>query len=113
MPMPRSSASSWASIASPWAMSAARLSAISTNAGSGLLGTGVVTAWGTFGGAMAAAARLPAPTKLPTAATARKRRRDGSTGGNIIGWSIADVFVGGVIYTRVAWVIGCASFMAR
>jgi hypothetical protein len=26
-------------------------------------------------------------------------------GGNIVGWSIADVFVGGVIYTRSAWVI--------
>src|SRR5882724_479652 len=45
-PMPLSSASSWASIASPWAMSAARLSAISANAGSGLLCLGTVTASG-------------------------------------------------------------------
>jgi hypothetical protein len=35
---------------------------------------------------------------LATAATARKRRRVG----NIMGWSLADVFMGGVIYTRVA-----------
>jgi len=52
--------------------------------------------------AIAAAARLPAPATLATAATVRKRRRVGSRGGNIVGWSIADVFVGGVIYTRVA-----------
>jgi hypothetical protein len=42
---------------------------------------------------------------LPTAATARNRRRVGSCGGNIMGWSIADVFMGSVIYTRSAWVI--------
>ena len=48
---------------------------------------------------------MPALTTLATAATARKRRRVGSTGGNIIGWSIADVFVGGVLSTLSAWVI--------
>jgi hypothetical protein len=72
-----------------------------------------VTATGTLGSIAAAAARVPAPTALATAATARKRRRVGSRGGNIIGWSIADVFVGGVIYTLLAWVIGFASFVAR
>ena len=61
----------------------------------------------------AAAARVPALTTLATAATARNRRRVGSRGGNIMGWSIADVFVGGVLYTRSAWVIGFASFVAR
>jgi hypothetical protein len=54
-------------------------------------------------GAIAAAARLPVPTKLAPAATVRKRRRVGSTGGNI-GWSIADVFVGGVLSMLSAWV---------
>jgi hypothetical protein len=42
-------------------MSAARLSAISANAGSGLLCLGVVTASGTSFGVIATAARLPAP----------------------------------------------------
>jgi hypothetical protein len=65
----------------------------------------VVTAAGTLGSIAAAAARVPALTTLATAATARKRRRVGSCGGNIMGWSIADVFVGGVIYTLSAWVI--------
>ena len=50
---------------------------------------------------------------LPAAAAVRKRRRVGSRGGNIIGWSIADVFVGGVLSTLSAWVIGFASFVAR
>jgi hypothetical protein len=62
-------------------------------------------AWGTFV-AIVAAARVLALTTLATAATARKRRRVGSRGGNIMGWSIADVFVGGVIYTRSALAIG-------
>jgi hypothetical protein len=65
----------------------------------------MVTAWGTFG-AIAAAAKLPVPTALATAATVRNRSRVGSRGGNIIGWSIADVFVGGVLSTLSAWVIG-------
>ena len=39
------------------------------------------------------------------------RRVDG--GGNIMGWSIADVFVGGVLSTLSAWVMGFASFVAR
>jgi hypothetical protein len=30
-------------------------------------------------------------------------------GGNIMGWSIADVFGGGVIYTRVAWAMELTS----
>src|ERR1700730_1238397 len=62
----------------------------------------MVTAWG-MSGAIAAAARLPAPTKVAPAATARNRRRVGSRGGNIMGWSIADVFVGGVLSTLSAW----------
>jgi len=41
--------------------------------------SGTVTAAGTFG-AIAAAARLPAPAALAKAATARKRRRDPSIG---------------------------------
>lgn len=56
------------------------------------------TAWGMSFGVKAAAARLPALTMLPTAATVRKRRRVGSAGS-------ADVFVGGVLSTRSAWVI--------
>src|SRR5258708_783012 len=63
---------------------------------------GTVTAWGTFG-AIAAAARLAAPATLATAATVRNRRRVVSTG----------VFVGGVLSTLSAWVIGFASFVAR
>src|SRR6266851_10228462 len=59
-------------------------------------GLALVTAWGTSFGAAAAKARLPAPTMLPTAATVRNRRRVGSTG----------VFVGGVLSTLSAWVIG-------
>jgi len=43
--------------------------------------SGTVTAWGTSFGAIAAAARLPAPTTLPIAAVIRNRRRVGSTGG--------------------------------
>jgi hypothetical protein len=78
-----------------------------------LLCLGMVTAAGTLGSIAAAAARVPALTTLATAATARKRRRVGSRGGNIIGWSIADVFVGGVLSTLSAWVIGSASFVAR
>jgi hypothetical protein len=39
---------------------------------------------------------------LATAATVRKRRRVGSRGGNIMGWSVADVFVGGVLCTLSA-----------
>src|SRR6266851_305856 len=88
---------------SAWARSSARIAA--RRAGLG-------TAWGTFG-AIAAAARLPAPATLAAAATVRKRRRVGSRGGNIMGWSIADVFVGGVLSTLSAWVIGSASFLAR
>jgi hypothetical protein len=53
------------------------------------------------------------PAMLPAAASDKKRRRVGSRGGNIMGWSIADVFVGGVIYTRVAWVIGLDSTLVR
>jgi hypothetical protein len=70
-------------------------------------GLGMVAgvAWGTFV-AIVAAARVLALTTLATATTARKRRRVGSRGGNIMGWSIADVFVGGVIYTRSALAIG-------
>jgi hypothetical protein len=41
---------------------------------------GIVTATGTICVAIAAAARVPALTTLATAATARKRRRVGSTG---------------------------------
>ena len=70
---------------SPWAKSAARLSAIRPNTGSGLLCLGMVTAAGTLGSIAAAAARVPALTTLATAATARKRRRVGSHGGNIMG----------------------------
>src|SRR5450631_2767334 len=66
----------------------------------------MVTAWGTLGSIAAAAARVPAPTALATAATARNRRRVGSRGGNIIGWSSADVFVGGVLSTQVALDMG-------
>src|SRR5450755_513361 len=86
---------------------------IRPNTGSGVLGLGTVTAAGTLGSIAVAAARVPALTTLATAATARKRRRVGSTGGNIMGWSIADVFVGGVLSTLSAWVMGFASFVAR
>jgi hypothetical protein len=61
--------------------------------------SGTVTAAGTFG-AIAATARLPAPTMLPTAATVRKRRRVVSTG----------VFVGGMLSMRSAWIIGLRAF---
>jgi hypothetical protein len=68
------------------------------------------TAWGTsFGAIAAAAARVPAQAPLAPAATARKRRRVGSRGGNIMGWSIADVFVGGVLSTLSAWVMEAGS----
>src|ERR1700732_2951094 len=66
----------------------------------------MVTAAGTLGSIAVAAASVPALTTLATAATARKRRRVGSTGRNIMGWSSADVFVGGVIYTLSALAIG-------
>jgi hypothetical protein len=68
----------------------------------------MVTAVGTLGPIAVAAARVPALTALATAATAtaRKRRRVGSLGGDIMGWSIADVFVGGVLCTLSARVIG-------
>jgi hypothetical protein len=72
---------------------------------------GMVMAAGTLGSIAAAAARVPALTTLATAATARKRRRVGSRGGNIMGWSIANVFVGGVLSTLSAWVIwNCGPF---
>jgi hypothetical protein len=83
-------------------MSAARFASISAKAGSGVLCLGMVTARGTSG-ARAAAARVPALTALATAATARNRRRVVSTG----------VFVGGVLCTLSAWVIGFASFVVR
>jgi hypothetical protein len=72
----------------------------------GLLCLGTATAAGTLGSIAAAAARVPALTTLATAATARNRRRVGSRGGNIMGWSIADVFVGGVLCTLSALAIG-------
>src|SRR5450631_262624 len=65
----------------------------------------MVTAAGTLGSIAVAAARVPALMTLATAATARKRRRVGSRGGNIMGWSIADVFVRVVLSTLSAWVI--------
>jgi hypothetical protein len=111
-PMPCSSASS-ASIASQWAASAARFSAISANTGSGLLCLDMVTATRTLGAVSVAAARVPALTTLAPAAAARNLRRVGSRGGNIMGWSIADVFVGGVIYTLSAWAMGFDSLMVR
>jgi hypothetical protein len=58
------------------------------------------------GGAIVAAARVLALTTLATAASVRKRRRVGSRGGNIMGCSIADAFMGGVIYTLSALAIG-------
>src|SRR5450631_4528204 len=82
---------------------------IRPNTGSGVLGLGMVTAAGTLGSIAAAAATVPALTTLATAATARKRRRVGSRGGNIMGWSIADVFVGGVLCTLSAWVMEAGS----
>jgi hypothetical protein len=85
---------------------------ISANTGSGVLCLNMVTAAGTLGSIAVAAARVPALTALATAATARNRRRVGSHGGNI-GWSTADVFVGGVLSTLSAWVIGLASFVVR
>jgi hypothetical protein len=66
---------------------------------------GMVTATGTLCVAIVAAARVQALMALATAATIRNLRRIGSRGGNIMGWSIADVFVGGVIYTLSAWAI--------
>jgi uncharacterized membrane protein len=57
---------------------------------------GTVTAFGTAFGVIAAAARQPAPAALAKAATAKKRRRVVSMG----------VFVGGVLSTLSAWVIG-------
>ena len=65
-----------------------------------------VTAARTLGFIAVAAARVPALTALATAATARKRRRVGSRGGNIMGWSIADASVGGVLSTLSAWIMG-------
>jgi hypothetical protein len=77
----------------------------------GLAG-GMTTAAGVLG-TMAAPGRLAAPTKLTPAATVRKRRRVGSRGGNIMGWSIADLFVDGVIYTLSAWIMGFIPLVVR
>jgi hypothetical protein len=68
-----------------------------------MLCLGEATAGGMLFGAAAAKARLPAPNMLPTAATVRKRRRVESIG----------VFVGGVLSTLSARVMGNASFVAR
>ena len=62
----------------------------------------MVTAWGTSG-AIAAAARPPAPATLATAATARKRRRVVSTG----------VFVDGMLSMRSAWIMGFIPLVVR
>src|ERR1019366_2718534 len=101
------SASSCASIASPWAASAACFSAISAKAGS-------VVAASVFGMAaaigMATAARLPALMILAPAARGIKPRRVGATG---LAGVIADVFVGGVLCTRVALAMGLGSFVVR
>jgi hypothetical protein len=58
---------------------------------------------------------VPALTTLATAATARKRRRVGSRGGNIMGWSIADVFVviSAVDFDMVYLLSGFSSLEAR
>src|SRR5258705_12639019 len=76
---------------SQWTTSAARCAAISVKAGS-------TTQAGLSGAAagMAATARVPTLATLAPAAMARKRLRFVSVG----------VFMSGVIYTRLAWVIG-------
>jgi hypothetical protein len=56
-----------------------------------------------LGAIVVAAARVPALTTLAAAATVRKRRRVVSTG----------VFVGGVIYTRSAWIMGFIPLVVR
>jgi hypothetical protein len=56
---------------------------------------------------MATAARLPTLMMLAPAARVIKPRRVGSTG------LIADVFVGGVLNTRSAWIMENQSFMVR
>jgi hypothetical protein len=81
------------------------VASIRPNTGSGRAAGagGMVTAAGMLGAIAAAARVVPAPMALATAAVARKRRRVGSRGGNIMAWAIADVFMGGVLSTLSAW----------
>src|SRR6266851_7091200 len=96
-----SSLVAWAPIRRVCALARSRSATRSAGQAGGFT-RGTVTAAGMLG-AIVAAARLPALTTLATAATVRKRCRVISTG----------VFVGGVLSTLSAWVMGFASFVAR
>jgi hypothetical protein len=98
-----SSLVAWAAIKT---LCAAASRSIATRSAGLELPLGVVTAFGTSFGVKAAAARVPAPTMLPTAATVRNGAAWDPVGS-------ADVFVGGVLITRLAWVMGSEPFVTR